>query len=237
MFETGPLSVSYDAVVVGSGATGGWAAKRLAEAGLQVALLEAGRNVSPKEFTEHMPAFKLPYRNIGARDLLKTRSIQTQCYACTEYNYDWFVDDLKNPYSTPKDKPFTWQRLRIVGGRTLVWGRQSYRLSDLDFKGAEFDGYGANWPISYKDVTPFYDIVEDYVGISGAQENNPALPDGHFLPPMKMTCGEVNFREQVRKKFGRTVTIGRTAILTQNHNGRAACHYCGTCERGCVTYS
>jgi choline dehydrogenase-like flavoprotein len=237
MFENDPLTVSYDAIVVGSGATGGWAAKRLSEAGLRVALLEAGRNVSPKEFTEHMPAFKLPYRNIGARELMRSRPVQTQCYACTEYNYDWFVDDLKNPYSTPKDKPFTWQRLRIVGGRTLVWGRQSYRLSDLDFRATDLDGYGANWPISYRDVEPFYNLVEDYVGISGAAEKNIALPDGHFLPPMKMTCGEVHLREEVNKRFGRTVTIGRTAILTQNHNGRAACHYCGTCERGCITYS
>jgi choline dehydrogenase-like flavoprotein len=235
MFED-PLSQTFDAIVVGSGATGGWAAKRLSEAGLKVALLEAGRSVSPKEFTEHMPAFKLKYRDMSP-ELVKTRPIQKQCYACMEYNYDWFVNDLENPYSTPKDKPFTWQRLRILGGRTLVWGRQSYRLSDLDFKSYSHDGYGQDWPISYKDIEPYYDIVEDYVGISGAAEGNPALPDGHFLPPMKMTCGEVHVREAVKQRFGYTVTIGRTAILTQNHNGRLACHYCGPCERGCRTFS
>lgn len=223
------LSQTFDAIVVGSGATGGWAAKRLSEAGLQVALLEAGRNVSPSEFTEHMPAYKLQFRDMSP-EIVKTRPVQKQCY-------DWFVNDLENPYSTPKDKPFTWQRLRIVGGRTLVWGRQSYRLSDLDFKAYSHDGYGQDWPISYADLSPFYDIVEDYVGISGAAEGNPALPDGRFLPPMAMTCGEVHMREQVEKKFGYTVTIGRTAILTKNHNGRLACHYCGPCERGCVTYS
>src|SRR6185437_10251107 len=178
MFQD-PLSETYDAIVVGSGATGGWAAKRLSEAGLKVALVEAGRNISPKEFTEHMPPFHLKYRNMSL-EWLKSRPIQRQCYACMEYNYDWFVDDLQNPYSTPPDKPFTWQRLRIVGGRTLVWGRQSYRLSDLDFKAASHDGYGQNWPISYKDLAPYYDIVEDYVGISGASERNDALPDGHF---------------------------------------------------------
>ncbi len=230
------LTKTYDAVIVGSGATGGWAAKRLSEAGLTVAVLEAGRNVSPKEFTEHMPAFHLKYRNVSL-DWLKSRPVQKQCYACMEYNYDWFVDDLQNPYSTPPDKPFTWQRLRIVGGRTLVWGRQSYRLSDLDFKAASHDGYGDDWPFSYKDLAPYYDLVEDYVGISGAAEENDALPDGHFLPPMKMTCGEVHMRECVQKQFGRTVTIGRTAILTKNHNGRLACHYCGPCERGCSTFS
>ena len=233
-----PLTRSYDAIVVGSGATGGWAAKRLSEAGLQVALLEAGRNVSPKEFTEHKPAFELKYRNMaGAGVWRKTRPVQTQCYACTEYNYDWFVNDLENPYSTPAGKPFTWQRLRIVGGRTLCWGRQSYRLSNLDLKAASHDGYGQDWPISYQDLDPYYNIVEEYVGISGAAEGNDALPDGHFLPPMRMTCGEVHFRASMAKNFGRTVTIGRSAIITQVHNGRAACHYCGTCERGCVSYS
>lgn len=233
-----PLTRSYDAIVVGSGATGGWAAKRLSEAGLEVAVLEAGRNVSPKEFTEHKPAFELKYRNMaGAGAWRKTRPVQTQCYACTEYNYDWFVNDLENPYSTPAGKPFSWQRLRIVGGRTLCWGRQSYRLSNLDLKAASHDGYGQDWPISYEDLDPFYNIVEEYVGISGAAEGNDALPDGHFLPPMKMTCGEVHFRASMAKNFGRTVTIGRSAIITQVHNGRAACHYCGTCERGCVSYS
>lgn len=233
-----PLTRNYDVIIVGSGATGGWAAKRLSEAGLDVAVLEAGRNISPREFTEHMPSFKLKYRNMpGSGAWRNTRPVQTQCYACTEYNYDWFVDDHKNPYSTPSDKPFTWQRLRIVGGRSLCWGRQSYRLSDLDFKAASHDGYGQDWPVSYKEMAPFYDIVEEYVGISGAAEGNDALPDGHFLPAMKMTCGEIHLRDQAAKQFGRTVTIGRTAILTQTHNGRAACHYCGECERGCITYS
>ncbi|MGA7315830.1 MAG: GMC family oxidoreductase, partial [Silvibacterium sp.] len=180
----------------------------------------------------------LKYRDMaGAGEWRKRRSVQVQCYACTEYNYDWFVDDVDNPYSTPVGKPFTWQRMRIVGGRTLCWGRQSYRLSDLDFKAASLDGYGNDWPISYKDLAPYYDRVEDYVGISGAAENDDALPDGHFLSPMKMTCGESHFREAVAKQFGRTVTIGRTAILTETHNGRSACHYCGTCERGCISFS
>ncbi|MGA3041618.1 MAG: NAD(P)-binding protein, partial [Bryobacteraceae bacterium] len=234
--QSAQASETYDAIVVGSGATGGWAAKRLAEAGLKVALLEAGRNISPKEFTEHMPTYKLKYRDMSP-EIARTRPVQKQCYACMEYNYDWFVDDLQNPYSTPPGKPFTWQRLRIVGGRTLVWGRQSYRMSDLDFKAASHDGYGEDWPLSYKEMEPYYEIVERYVGISGAAEGNPTLPDSHFLPAMKMTCGELRLRERVQAQFGRTVTIGRTAMLTENHNGRAACHYCGPCERGCVTFS
>jgi choline dehydrogenase-like flavoprotein len=183
-----------------------------------------------------MPGYKLPYRDMSP-EIARTRPVQKQCYACMEYNYDWFVDDLQNPYSTPSGKPFTWQRLRIVGGRTLVWGRQSYRLSDLDFKAASHDGYGEDWPFSYADLAPYYDIVERYVGISGAPEGNDALPDGQFLPPMHMTCGEIRLRGRVQEKFKRTVTIGRVAMLTRNHNGRPACHYCGPCERGCVTNS
>lgn len=231
-----PLTQTYDAIVVGSGATGGWAAKRLAEAGLKVALLEAGRNISPSEFTEHMPAYKLDYRNLSP-EIVKTRPIQKMCYACMEYNYDWFVNDLENPYSHPPDKPFTWQRLRIVGGRTLVWGRQSYRLSELDFKPAGHDGYGEDWPLSYADLAPYYDEVERYVGISGQAEGNEMIPDGEFLPPMQMTCGELLLRERVKERFGWTVTMGRAAVLTRPHNNRAACHYCGPCERGCMTFS
>jgi choline dehydrogenase-like flavoprotein len=230
------LKQTYDVIVVGSGATGGWAAKRFSEAGLKVALLEAGRAVTAREFTEHMPSFQLKYRN-HSPEVMRTRPIQRQCYACMEYNYEWFVNDLENPYSTPPDKPFTWQRLRVLGGRSLVWGRQSYRLSDVDFKGASRDGYDVDWPISYADLAPYYDIVERYVGISGARENNPMLPDGQFLPPMNMSCGEIRLRESMKRKFGRTLTIGRAAILTQPHNGRAPCHYCGPCERGCMTYS
>ena len=231
-----PRSVRHDAIVVGSGATGGWAAKKLSEAGLKVALLEAGRKVSPDEFAEHLPAYRLDYRNLSP-EIVKTRPIQKACYACQEYNYDWFVNDLKNPYSTPQDKPFSWQRLRVVGGRTLVWGRQSYRMGDLDFKAASHDGYGEDWPISHADLAPYYDQVERYVGISGSAEGNPALPDSQFLPPMAMTCGEKLLRDRAASRFGRQVTIGRVAVLTQPHNGRAACHYCGPCHRGCVTHS
>ena len=231
-----PHKVFYDVVVVGSGATGGWAAKVLSESGLKVVLVEAGRKISSQEFTEHMPAYKLKFRN-HSPELARTRPIQKACYACTEYNYDWFVNDLENPYTTPEDKPFTWQRLRVVGGRSMVWGRQSYRLSDLDLKAASHDGYGADWPVSYRELAPYYDIVERYVGISGRAEGHPALPDGQFLPPMAMTCGEELLRNRIQKRFARTLTIGRTAVLTRSHNGRPACHYCGPCERGCVTAS
>ncbi|HUZ45145.1 MAG TPA: GMC family oxidoreductase [Terriglobia bacterium] len=228
----------FDAVVVGSGASGGWACKRLAEAGLKVALVDAGRQQSDKNFTEHVPKFKLKYRNMAPEVVRKTRPVQKDCYACTEYTEDWFCNDLEEPYTTAKDMPFSWQgRLRVTGGRTNVWGRQSYRLSDLDFKGASHDGYGHDWPLSYKDLAPYYDIVEEYVGITGIPESVYELPDGRFQPPMGLTCAEQLFRKSVKEKIGWTVTLGRSANITQPTNGRAPCHYCGPCERGCITHS
>ncbi len=134
--------------------------------------------------------------------------------------------------------PYSWfGRLRVVGGRTNVWGRQCYRMSDLDFKAASHDGFGEDWPISYKDVEPYYDTVERYVGITGMREGNDVLPDGQYLPPMGMTCAEWQMRDVAKKKFGRTLTLGRSANLTKAINGRQPCHYCGPCERGCVTHS
>lgn len=227
----------FDAIVVGSGATGGWAAKELTEAGLRVALVEAGRNLVPeKDFTEHVIPSQVKYRGMSP-EIAKTRPIQKECYACMEYNYDWFVNDFESPYTTDPGKPVNWFRVRVLGGRSLVWGRQSYRLSDLDFKAASHDGYGDDWPIHYDELEPWYDKAEQFVGISGAPEGVPQLPDGKFLPPMPMTCGEIMLRKAVKQKFGRTVTIGRTANLTASVNGRPPCHYCGPCERGCITHS
>lgn len=224
----------FDAVVVGSGATGGWAAKCLTEAGWRVALLEAGPKITPKDFSEHVNPWQLPY--LGQSPLiLRDRPIQGLCYACRESNQQWFVNDFENPYT--QEKPFHWIRQRVLGGRTNSWGRQTYRMSDLDFKCATHDGYGDDWPISYAEMVPYYETVEKYVGISGQAENLPQLPDSVFLPPMEMTCGETILRDRVREKMGRTVTIGRAAILTEKHNGRAACHYCGPCEQGCSTFS
>ena len=148
------------------------------------------------------------------------------------------VNDLEDPYTTPGDKPFSWQgRTRVVGGRTNVWGRQSYRLSEQDLKGKSFDGYGEDWPVSYKDLVPYYELVEDYVGISGQAENVPELPDSKFHPAMPMTCAEMQVRTRVKQKLGYTVTIGRAANITKPLNGRAPCHYCGPCEQGCQTHS
>jgi len=228
----------YDVIVVGSGASGGWACKRLAEAGLKVALLEAGRPQSDKNFTEHQPAFELKYRNKAPEIIRKTRPIQVKFAVCNEYTYNWFVNDLEEPYTTPADKPFNWMgRLRMTGGRTNVWGRVSLRFCDWDFKSASRDGYGEDWPLSYKDIEPYYDLVEKYIGITGSPEGLEHLPDGQFQPPVPLTCQETLFRNRVKEKLGRTVMPARTANLTKPINGRGPCHFCGPCERGCMTHS
>ena len=229
---------SFDVIVVGSGASGGWACKRLAEAGLKVALLEAGRPQASANFKEHVPPFELEYRNRAPEIMRKTRPIQSIFEVCTEYNYDWFCNDLEEPYTTPADKPFQWLgRLRMTGGRTNVWGRVCLRFSDFDLKAADHDGYGPNWPLSYKDLEPYYDLVEAYAGVAGMAEGLEELPDGRFQPAMAMTCQEVLLRNRAREKLGWTVTPSRCANLTRPLNGRAACHYCGPCERGCQTRS
>jgi choline dehydrogenase-like flavoprotein len=181
----------YDALVVGSCASGGWACKRLAKAGLKVALLDAGPPQVDRNFTEHLPPFQLKYRNMSPEVIRKTRPIQSQCYACMEYNYEWYCNDLDEPYTTAANVPFSWTaRMRIGGGRTNVWGRLSLRYSDLDFKAAALDGYGVEWPVSYKDLAPYYDLVESYIGVAGCKERNPIIPDGVFQPNMPLTCSE-----------------------------------------------
>ena len=231
---------SFDALVVGSGASGGWVAKQLTEAGLRVAVLEAGRKLDPAvDFTEHKRPFDMPLRGrrYGPLATQEEQPVQKECYQCDEYTHHLFVKDTEHPYTTPKDRPFTWIRGRHVGGKSIMWARQSYRLSDYDLKATSRDGFGMDWPISYADLAPHYDRVERFVGVSGQAEGLPQLPDGQFLPPMHLSCGEQLLRAAVKDKLGRTVTIGRVAILTQNLNGRPKCHYCGPCSRGCTTGS
>lgn len=231
----------YDAIVVGSGITGGWAAKELCELGLRTLVLEAGRDIRPeRDYREHIQAWELPFRGYGDRRTLeREQPIQKTCYACDEWGSPFFVNDLENPYTFEPDRPFHWIRGRHVGGRSITWGRQVYRWSDLDFEANAREGIAVDWPIRYREIAPWYARVERFIGVSGMTEGLDQLPDGEFLPPMPFRCAETALRESAARTWGRerVVTIGRCAILTVNHGGRAACHYCGPCERGCITHS
>jgi choline dehydrogenase-like flavoprotein len=231
---------SYDALIIGSGITGGWAAKELTEKGLNVLILEAGRPISPSDYVEHTPVWELKYRYWDNREEReKTQYVQRECYyACDEFSNRFFVKDSENPYTSDPGKHFSWIRGRQVGGKSITWGRQSYRWSDLDFEANLKDSVAVDWPIRYADIAPWYDYVEEFAGISGQAEGLPQLPDGKFLPPMEMTCVEQDVRDALTKYYDdRIMTIGRSAVLTRVHKGRAACHYCGVCHRGCVTQS
>ncbi|HEX4424632.1 MAG TPA: GMC family oxidoreductase [Terriglobales bacterium] len=232
---------TYDAIIVGSGITGGWAAKELGEKGLETLVLEAGRPIDPeKDYAEHVPTWEKKYRGMGDRKALnKDQFIQSKSTGVDEWNSKFFVNDNENPYTSDPDKPFLWIRGRQVGGRSIIWGRQTYRWSDLDFEANLKEGIAVDWPIRYADIAPWYDHVEDFIGVTGQPEGLSQLPDGKFLPPMEMTCAEVLVKDAIAKHFPgeRMMTIGRAAILTKAHQGRLPCHYCGPCSRGCITRS
>jgi glucoside 3-dehydrogenase (cytochrome c) catalytic subunit len=234
-----PSKKVYDVVVIGSGASGGWVAKEVAERGLTVVMLEAGPpRVPTRDFTEHIWPYQLKFRGFGnQQQLLRTQPVQRLCYACDEYSHQFFVNDLEHPYTFPLDKPFMWIRGRQVGGKTFCWARESYRYSDNEFKAASRDGYGDDWPIGYKELAPYYGRVESFIGVSGSLEGLPQMPDGQFLPPMRLSCGALLAREVIGRKFGWRVMPDRVANLTVAHRGRPACHYCDQCQRGCFTAS
>ena len=229
----------YDAIVVGSGASGGWVAKILTEQGMEVLMLEAGPpRVPTRDFTEHVWPYRMRYRGFGdQKALLADQPVQRLCYACDEYSHQFFIKDREHPYTFPDGKPFLWIRGRQVGGKTFCWARVSYRYSDFEFQAAARDGYGENWPITYQDLEPYYDKVEQYIGVSGSAEGLPQFPDGRFLPPMRLSCGEIHAGGIIERRFGWRIIPDRTANLTAPHNGRPACHYCDQCQRGCYTAS
>jgi len=229
----------YDVLIVGSGASGGWVAKELTERGLTVAMLEAGPpRIPTRDFTEHIWPYQLKFRGFGDQQrLLENQPIQRLCYACDEYSHQFFVNDHEHPYTFPAGKPFMWIRGRQIGGKTFCWARESYRFSDNEFKAASRDGYGEDWPISYKELEPYYDRVEEFIGVSGSREGLPQMPDGKFLPPMNLSCGALQAKPVIESKFGWRVMPDRVANLTVDHRGRPACHYCDQCQRGCHTAS
>lgn len=224
---------TYDAIVVGSGISGGWAAKELCERGLKVLMLERGGPMQHPEYpTATLDPWQLPHRGRLTPEEKAKSWIQTRHYSIREDNKHFYINDLENPYT--EAKRFDWIRADVVGGRSLLWARQCYRWSDLDFEANARDGYGVDWPIRYKDIEPWYTYVEKFIGISGQAEGIPHLPDSVFQPPMEMNCVERDFKSRLAAKFPeRHVTIGRSANLTAPLKGRGICQSRNLCHRGC----
>lgn len=228
---------SYDAIVVGTGISGGWAAKELCEAGLKTLVLERGRMV--KHIDDYVTANKDPWDfpngGVATKEIIEQQPKQNRTgYTTSQASHKWFVNDLEHPYN--EIRRFDWMRGYHVGGRSLQWGRQSYRWSDIDFGANKKDGIAVDWPVRYKDIAPWYAKVEDYIGVSGEALNLPQLPDSNFLPQMDLNCVEEEFKAKVKEGFdGRTVTVGRVAHITgtKNFDGRSKCQYRNRCIRGC----
>jgi len=231
----------FDAIVVGSGLTGGMAAKELCELGLRTLVLEAGRPVDPrKDYVEHKRPYEFAFRGLGDRRYVEERQqVQRRSVSFDEGSHRFWTDDVDNPYTTSRERPFDWLRARQVGGKSIIWGRQVYRWSDLDFEANLRDGVAIDWPIRYADIAPWYDRVERFIGVSGLAEGLPHLPDMQFMPAMPFNIAEQHVRERIAARFKgeRMMTIGRVAVITENLPGRRACHYCGPCHRGCMTRS
>ncbi len=230
---------TYDAIVIGSGISGGWAAKELSEKGLRTLMLERGRNF--EHIKDYASASKNPWelehRGKATQDQKKKRPIISRpwaMYGTAAYEpiMDYWADEQECPYV--EVKPFTWWRSYQMGGRSILWGRQSYRWSDFDFEANAKDGIAVDWPIRYKDVAPWYDYAEKFAGISGSREGLQHLPDGNFLPPMDLTCVEKDVAERIRKSFrNRHMIIGRVANLTVPIPGRTKCQFRNRCWEGC----
>ncbi len=228
---------TYDAIVIGTGISGGWAAKELCEKGLKTLVLERGRMVTHiKDYpTANLDPWDFEFRGASSvEDQNKQLKQSRTGYTTDAASKHWFVNDLKHPYN--ETKRFDWMRGYHVGGRSIMWGRQSYRLSDLDFEANKKDGHGVDWPIRYKDIAPWYDKVEKYIGVSGEKLGLSQLPDGIFEPPMELNCVEEHLKEKLSENYSdRLLTIGRTAHITgdKSHEGRSNCQFRNRCIRGC----
>ena len=226
---------AYDAIVVGSGISGGWAAKELTEKGLRVLLLERGPNVEHiKDYkSATLPPWEVPHRGRRTQELLDKHPTLQRDYVLNELNLDWWAHESDSPYV--EEKPFNWFRGYQVGGRSLLWGRQSYRWSEMDFEANAKDGIAVDWPIRYKDIAPWYSYVEKFIGVSGSKEGLDVLPDGEFQPPMPMNCVEEAGTAKIKDHYkgARNWIIGRPANITQPLPGRPGCQYRNKCSLGC----
>ena len=224
---------TYDAIVVGSGISGGWAAKELCEKGLKVLMLERGKPVEhPNYPTATKNPWEIEYRGRLTEDDKRTSFVQARHYSFRGDNKHFYINDLENPYH--EAKRFDWIRGDVVGGRSLLWARMSWRWSDLDFEANKKDGHGVDWPIRYHDLALWYDYVESFIGVTGNADGIPHLPDGKFQPPLEMNCVEKDFKSKLKEKFSdRHLIIGRSANLTQPVKGRGQCQYRNLCHRGC----
>ena len=226
---------AYDAIVVGSGISGGWAAKELTEKGLRVLLLERGPNVEHvKDYkSATLAPWEVPHRGRRTQELLAKHPTLQRDYVLNELNLDWWAHESDSPYV--EEKPFNWFRGYQVGGRSLLWGRQSYRWSEMDFEANAKDGIAVDWPIRYKDIAPWYSYVEKFIGVSGSKEGLDVLPDGEFQPPMPMNCVEEAGTAKIKDHYkgARNWIIGRPANITQPLPGRPGCQYRNKCSLGC----
>jgi choline dehydrogenase-like flavoprotein len=226
---------NYDAIVIGSGITGGWAAKELCEKGLKVLMLERGKDIPHiTGYAEaNKPAWEYPHRGSRTQQMIKDYPVLKRDYPLNERNLSYWASDKDCPYT--EIKRFDWFRGYHVGGRSLMWGRQSYRWSDLDFEANAKDGIAIDWPIRYKDIAPWYDHVERFIGVSGSLEGLPQLPDGQFQPPMDMNCVEKDVAARIKEKFkNRRMIIGRSANLTTpKPDENRQCNFRNMCSNGC----
>ncbi|MBL0358196.1 MAG: GMC family oxidoreductase [Chitinophagaceae bacterium] len=224
---------TYDAIVVGSGISGGWAAKELTEKGLKVLMLERGaphEHIKDYHFSGNDP-WDFVHRGTTTDQQKKDYPVAHRGWAAQEQVMDAWANEKDCPYT--EVKPFTWWRSYRMGGRSILWGRQSYRWSDIDFGANAKDGYGVDWPIRYRDIAPWYDYVEQFAGISGSVEGLPHLPDGHFLPPMDLNIVEKDVAARIKATFKRHLIIGRVANLTAPIAGRTQCQFRNRCWEGC----
>jgi choline dehydrogenase-like flavoprotein len=234
-----PEPTTFDAIVVGSGISGGWAAKELCEKGLKTLVLERGRNVVHiKDYpTMNMNPWELPHRGAMARQQLKENPLISKAAGYGEDTAHFFVKDRDHPYV--QEKPFDWIRGYQVGGKSIIWGRACQRWSKYEFTAPERQGYGMNWPIGYDDVAPWYSHVEKFIGVCGNRDGLEAMPDGEYLPPFDFNCVEKHLSDKVRAHYGnRYVVQGRWAHLSQPkpihlEQGRGTCLARNLCMRGC----